>query len=84
MKLKFIIVSILSLFLLTGFFGGGKQTVKLNTTSGYSTEAWLYKAKEFPKEVGIVFLHGKRGNPESDHNKKFIKNIRKIMYLHRL
>lgn len=80
MKLGFILIPLLSFALLTGFFGGGKQTVELNTPSAFSTEAWLYKGKQSSRDTGIVFLHGKRGNPGSDHSKKFINSMKKMGY----
>ena len=68
--------------LLAGFsFGGGYTTVSISTPSGHETEAWLYEARgDAKQDVTIVFLHGKRGNPEVNHNSRFIADIRKAGY----
>ncbi len=80
MKAK-LIIALISFFLLTGFFGSNYDTVEILTVSSYSTEAWKYKSKEgSKKDIGVVFLHGKRGNPSLDHNSKFINKMRDAGY----
>lgn len=77
MKNSRLLLAAIAMSLLTGFFGGSSHdTVTLTTASGYQSEGWVYKAKENEQPVGIVFLHGKRGNPGTDHNDKFIKKMR--------
>ena len=52
-----------------------EKELSLTTPSGYQTDAWLYPAKGEEKATGIVYLHGKRGNPSSSHNSKFISKL---------
>lgn len=79
MKRTSLLLAAIAMPFLTGFFGlggGGHETVTLTTGSGYQSEGWLYKATENEQPVAVVFLHGKRGNPGSDHNAKFISHMR--------
>ena len=76
MKTKLALVVVAFLFL-TGFSGSSYDVVKITTTSSFKTEAWKYKSKGGnEKDIGVVFLHGKRGNPAIDHNSKFISKMR--------
>ena len=70
----------MSFVFLSGFFGAGHTTISLTTPSGHTTEGWLYTAKGEKKDVGIVFLHGKRGHPGISHNEEFISNMRSLGY----
>ena len=66
-----------SFVFLTGFSGSGHDVVKIITASSYTTEVWKYKSRgSSEKDIGIVFLHGKRGDPSVDHNRKFIDKMR--------
>ncbi len=76
-------MGLFSFFLLTGFFfgdGGLEKVLTLKTASGYETEGWLYKAEGEEKAVGIIFLHGKRGNPSIDHNSRLIQKLSRTGY----
>lgn len=53
----------------------GAEKITLSTPSGYQTDAWIYEASGDERVTGIVFIHGKRGNPSSDHNDKFIRRM---------
>lgn len=80
MKTRLTLIAV-SFFFLTGFFGSSYDTVEITTTSAYSTEAWKYKSDgSSEQEFGIVFLHGKKGNPSLDHNSKFIKEMSNAGY----
>ena len=71
-----------SFFFLTGFFGNSYNTVEITTTSTYSTQAWKYKSNgSSEQDIGIVFLHGKKGNPGLEHNSKFINKMRDAGYV---
>lgn len=60
MKLK-LLITILSFFFLTGFFGSSYDTLKIETESSYATEIWRYNnSSNNERDVGIVFLHGKK------------------------
>lgn len=80
MKTKLLLI-VSSFFFLTGFFGSSYDTENIRTASSYETEAWIYKSKaDETKDIGIVFLHGKKGNPSVDHNSKFINQAREAGY----
>lgn len=46
--------------------------VELTTHSDYQTQAFVYDGNN---NNGIIFLHGKKGNPKANHNVKFIDKI---------
>ncbi len=80
MKIR-IALTILSFFFVTGSYGSSYNTVNINTVSSYSTQLWKYKSSgRRENDVGVVFLHGKKGNPSLGHNRKFINKIRKAGY----
>lgn len=79
MKLRFIIVIALAMFI-PGCATISHQTLQLKTPSGYSTEAWTYPVNKNKKDVGIVFVHGKRGDPGTSHNSEFIARINALGY----
>lgn len=81
MKIKLTLITV-SFFFLTGFFSSSHDTVEVTTTSTYSTEAWKYNSNgSSQQDIGIIFLHGKKGNPSLDHNSKFIKKMRDAGYV---
>ncbi|MDH5360692.1 MAG: alpha/beta hydrolase [Gammaproteobacteria bacterium] len=76
MKTLSILVTTLLALLLQGCASNPYTSVDLVAASSYSTPGWVYAVNEQPKNVGIVFLHGKRGNPGLHHNDLFIARIR--------
>lgn len=74
------IVVIALAMLLPGCATISHQTLQLKTPSGYSTEAWTYPVEKNKKDVGIVFVHGKRGDPSSSHNSEFIARMNALGY----
>jgi pimeloyl-ACP methyl ester carboxylesterase len=80
MKIKVLMV-MLSYVFLTGFFGPSYQTVKIETKSGFATEAWVYDSSgDAEKPFGVVYLHGKRGNPGTDYSRRFIERMNDAGY----
>ncbi|MDH5182826.1 MAG: alpha/beta hydrolase [Gammaproteobacteria bacterium] len=73
--LSILITSVVTLFL-NGCASNPYTSVDLVAASKYSTPGWVYAVKEQQKDIGIVFLHGKRGNPGLHHNDQFIAKIR--------
>lgn len=59
--------------LFTATTASSAEQRELVTSSGYATQAWVAAPEREPNPVGIVFVHGKRGNPESGHNERFIE-----------
>ena len=63
-----------------------QSTKKLSTPSSYSTDSWVTtlskdaKKTVAKKDTGIVFLHGKRGNPDLSHNSEFISKMADLGY----
>ena len=78
--MRTLITLIISSLLLSGCGTTSFSTLKLNTPSQYSTDGWLYDVKKNKKEVGIVFLHGKRGDPDTSHNSIFISKMTDLGY----
>lgn len=53
------------------------KSMKLTAAaSHYTTEGRVYDADKLHKKVGIVFVHGKRGDPGSYHNDTFIADMK--------
>ncbi len=54
---------------------GVARDLSITTASGYSTEVLVRAPHSTEHPVGIVYIHGKRGNPYIRHNKKFIEKM---------
>jgi pimeloyl-ACP methyl ester carboxylesterase len=78
--MRTLISLIFSSLLLSGCGTTSFSTLKLNTPSQYSTDGRFYDVKKNKKEVGIVFLHGKRGDPDTSHNSDFISKMTDLGY----
>lgn len=62
-------------------YAGDYTSIEVETESAYRTHAWQYAASGGNAgDIGIVFLHGKSGNPGTDHNKRFIGKLRAAGY----
>jgi pimeloyl-ACP methyl ester carboxylesterase len=80
MKILRITIATVLALLLPGCATTSHTTVQLNTPSQYATPGWVYPAEKNKKDLGIVFIHGKRGNPGSYHNHVFISKMRELGY----
>lgn len=81
MKIQSLVMMLIGLLLCAQATAGqDPKVIKLQTASGYATDAWLYLPAATPKNAGIVFLHGKRGSPETSHNESFIAEMVDLGY----
>jgi pimeloyl-ACP methyl ester carboxylesterase len=54
--------------------------IKLQTPSGYITNATLHSPAGKARDTGIVFIHGKRGGPGAPHNENFMAEMVALGY----
>ena len=84
--MRSLIIITLSFMFLTACGTTSHSTIKLSTASNYSTEGWVTAVKKegkkpaITKDTGIVFLHGKRGDPDTSHNADFISKMSELGY----
>lgn len=80
--MRFMMIIAVSFMTLSGCGGGlgNYSTLQLKTPSRYSTEGWAYNVKKSKKDTGIVYLHGKRGDPDTHHSSLFISKMTDLGY----
>lgn len=79
-NIKTLLISAISLIFFTGCVASSRTNIKLEVPSKYSTKSWLYVVEKNKKDTGIIFLHGKRGDPSTSQNDNFISNMRDLGY----